>query len=784
MRAVCSCLLLICSIVACASVPPGSWSWMGAWGRPVTQVVETPSKVYYLAGGNLCSFEKATDESVALTPDHGLSDSGIDFIVPDAQGKFIAAAYSSGNIDIVYEDGRTVALPDIRESSVITDKSIEAMEIAGNRLYAATKTHGIVFDIDKRKVITYGAIGSDIKALTVSGNRIFIVDGHDLKSCDSLSDLKSGSAWTLLGETPGIIELAADGDRLLGRSSAEVFAINPDNGEATRIGYSSQRFIRESGRVMVSEGNWVGTPPNLIRLPERAAGSVVGGLDPTSALWSLSYDGIESYAYAENGWTVTKQRFRPRTFATRDIGYMIPGRDGLRLYFTNVGLSHLRPMASPEGMYTYQATTLLADGNLSDVSATGVTPDPISASYPPGRDGRAGATTRLAEDPDDASTYWLGTGNDGLYKVTDGKFIGRFDSSNSPMGEPYGSRVYEVVFDRSGNLWVGADGETPDGCIMVLPAAARRKDISMVNRDDWKVIDTDGYANGKDIRIFLCSRSDVAFIFSDEQENCFLAYSTSGTPDNFNDDSRRLWKDVLDTDGKSFHPVHISSIAEDREGRVWIGTSEGVMVIDNPADALEEQLRVRRLKISHDDGTGLADYLAGTDLVLDISVDGADRKWLATQGSGLYLVNSEGNKVLRHFTESNSPMMSNTVNAVHASAPDNSVYIATPEGVLRYGGDASVPQAGFGNMRVFPNPVTPGYGGIVTVDGLTDGALVKIADSSGRVLWQGRAEGGLITWNLCGSSGRRVPSGIYFIMASPRDGASGKGAVGKLAVVN
>lgn len=95
-----------------------------------------------------------------------------------------------------------------------------------------------------------------------------------------------------------------------------------------------------------------------------------------------------------------------------------------------------------------------------------------------------------------------------------------------------------------------------------------------------------------------------------------------------------------------------------------------------------------------------------------------------------------------------------------------------------------VPSDSFSSVRVYPNPVTPEYGGIVTVDGLMDGSLVKIADSSGAVVWQGRAEGGMITWNIENSAGRRVRSGVYYVLASSNAGGSSKGAVAKIMVIN
>lgn len=783
--AVLSLLATLFWVSVTAGTPVGSWRIYPSFGRPACQVVETDKKVYYVAGGGLFSYDKSTFESIGLTVDHGLSDYYVDFIATDSDDSFLAIIYSGGNIDLLSDDGSVINLPDIKESTSIIDKKVNDIEIVGDRMFVAANFGVVEFDIKKRRVVTYGNYGVLVSAVTVSDGNIYIISEDSLKSVQSGTNLRNIDIWQSVCAAPGVIELAPYGDgKLIGRTDKKAYIFDIATGSSVELMNCMHRFIRNGDKVMINEGNWVGESDALVSLPEKCRYGIVGTADPHLSLWSLSDAGIEGYKRSNNEWQIATQQFRPYAFASNDIGYIIPGTDLSRLYFTNVGLSHYRIKDNDDGIFTYQATSLLSNGEISDVSAYEVMAGNFAAQFLPAQSGHAAATTRLAEDPDNPDTYWLGTGNDGLYKVTAGKYSGRYDCHNSPMGEPYGSRVYEVSFDRSGNMWVGADGKTPTSGIMVLPAAKRRGAISAVSQNDWIVIDTDGFVNEKDIRIFHCKHSDMVFIFSEGNENCFVAYSTAGTPDIFSDDSRRLWKDLIDNDGMPFHPVHFSAIAEDHDGRVWIGTSEGVIEIANPESALTDDFRVRRLKVSHNDGTNLADYLVGTDLVLDIAVDGANRKWLATESSGVYLTDVTGSSIINHFTADNSPLPSQRVNAVQVMSDGNSVFFATDSGVLEYGSDAAEAAPDLSSIRVYPNPVTPDYGGDVTIDRLTDGALVKIADSGGSVIWQKKAEGGMLTWNICDSSGRRVRSGIYFVIVSVGNGEGSGAATAKIAVVN
>ncbi len=88
----------------------------------------------------------------------------------------------------------------------------------------------------------------------------------------------------------------------------------------------------------------------------------------------------------------------------------------------------------------------------------------------------------------------------------------------------------------------------------------------------------------------------------------------------------------------------------------------------------------------------------------------------------------------------------------------------------------------YGDIVAYPNPVRPDYSGDITIKGLMDNSLVKIADSNGNVVMQKRSEGGMVTWDGCNQSGRQVRSGVYYVFASQNsDGNSG--AVTKIVII-
>jgi hypothetical protein len=148
----------------------------------------------------------------------------------------------------------------------------------------------------------------------------------------------------------------------------------------------------------------------------------------------------------------------------------------------------------------------------------------------------------------------------------------------------------------------------------------------------------------------------------------------------------------------------------------------------------------------------------------------------------LFLVSADGSVVIDRFNATNSPLASNTIYRVCCNPNSNSVYVTTPAGLYEYFSDSSPAASSYSDILAFPNPVRPDYGGDVTITGLMEGSLVKIADASGNVIRQLKSTGGMVTWDCRDESGEQVKSGVYLVLCSQSSG-SGKAAVTKIAVI-
>ena len=112
--------------------------------------------------------------------------------------------------------------------------------------------------------------------------------------------------------------------------------------------------------------------------------------------------------------------------------------------------------------------------------------------------------------------------------------------------------------------------------------------------------------------------------------------------------------------------------------------------------------------------------------------------------------------------------------------------ISTDKGLAElYLSAASSDESGKNNVKSYPNPVRPDYYGYVTISGLADNALVKIVDAAGNLIKElGFAAVGETTWDVTNLNMKRVPTGVYYVLASGGPDQNAFSSVSKILVVN
>src|SRR5690606_22239667 len=172
--------------------------------------------------------------------------------------------------------------------------------------------------------------------------------------------------------------------------------------------------------------------------------------------------------------------------------------------------------------------------------------------------------------------------------------------------------------------------------------------------------------------------------------------------------------------------MDIFSLAEDHDDQIRVATGKGVAVFYNPDAVFENSnFDAQQILIEQD---GNVQILLETESVSAILVDGANRKWLGTQTSGLYLVSADGTEQIAHFTAANSPLPSDNIISLAMDGTTGELFIGTDQGIVSYRGDATTGSLTAECISVFPNPVRETFTGPVAITGLVRGSDVRITD--------------------------------------------------------
>jgi hypothetical protein len=108
--------------------------------------------------------------------------------------------------------------------------------------------------------------------------------------------------------------------------------------------------------------------------------------------------------------------------------------------------------------------------------------------------------------------------------------------------------------------------------------------------------------------------------------------------------------------------------------------------------------------------------------------------------------------------------------------------MGTPNGLVAFQGNAYAPLDNLEEVEVYPNPIRPGYTGLLTIRGLQADCVLKITDIVGNAVFETAATGGSVQWDLHSFAGNRVRSGVYLIFVTTNDGL--ESTVKKVMIIN
>lgn len=361
---------------------------------------------------------------------------------------------------------------------------------------------------------------------------------------------------------------------------------------------------------------------------------------------------------------------------------------------------------------------------------------------------------RVGINPSNENEVYIGSYDAGMLKIENDIPSVLYNPTNSAIEAIANTNdvwINGLVFDKSGNLWM--NNSQVDNAI--------------------KVLKTDGTWQSFSTQSIIGNPKNTTYGRMSIDKN---GTKWTGTINNglvgFNEKGNVFKKITVGADTGNLPNEDVRVAAVDNNNQLWIGTSKGLRVLSNVTSFLtEDKLTTKPIIILEDN---LAQELMYEQFITDIVVDGANNKWIGTTDSGVFLVSPNGQETKYHFTITNSPLPSNSINDIEINNITGEVFIATTKGMISFKGTATSANEDLNNVYVYPNPVRPDFEGTVKIAGLLNKATVKITDIEGNLVYETTSEGGTIEWDTTAFGKHKVASGVYMIFVSASDGIETK----------
>ena len=708
-------------------------------------LVKTESKVFCATSNSLFSVDLGDNEIERLSKVNGLNDIGISRIGYDAIEKKVIITYTNSNIDL-YDGNNTINISDFKRKNILGDKTIYNIFTYNSLAYLSTGIGIVVVDEKKHEIkdsYIIGAGGNYVKVngVTTDGTLLYAATAGGLKRAPlnstnladyriwqninifgtgNISDVLQLNNTMIVSKNDSLYSFKNNVSTFLYRDAFPIISCRVAEGKLiichrTNAGSSKVVVLNENGMVEKTIAQ-----PGIISFPKQAL--LVNG-----NVWTADFFGGLSKNTA--------------TGFERYIPNGPPGTVSGDIAILNNVLWAGSGEVNSSWNYQYNRNGILRfkEDNWKTYNQFNGYPQLDSALD----------FITIAIDPKD-ETLWGGSYGGGLTHITaDDKLkIFKQNSSLQPAsGDPTSYRVSGLAFDTDNNLWISNYGAANN-------INVRKADGSF-----------------KSFRIpFFLTENAVSQIITDDNNykwiispkgNGLICLNSGNSIDATNDDQ---WKYFRNGVGQGNLPNNeILSIAKDKQGVIWVGTTNGIGIIDCGADVFSPQGCNAILPVVQTDQ--FAGYLFQGEAVQAIVVDGANRKWIGTK-NGVWLISPDGDKTILRFTEDNSPLPSNDVKKIAIDGKTGEVFFATFKGICSYRGTATDGNISNQNVLVFPNPVPAGYTGAIAIKGLAENAFVKITELNGRLVYQTRSLGGQAVWNGQDLNKRKVNTGVYLVLVT------------------
>ena len=713
-------LLFLPLFINAQDVPIGYWKDYQSY-TSASYIAEADNKIYCVTNGGLFYINKEDNTVNRMSKVTGLSDIGINQIAYDQDSRITIITYENCNIDLI-KNNQIINISDIKRKEIIGNKLINNIIIKEKIAYLSCTFGLVLLDLENEEIKDTYKIGQNgnfegINSCAFNSSNIFVASEGGVYYADkNSSSLFDFNSWML------------DTNRT--ENYQNIFAIEDSiwvgNGNSF---YNNNSLFQTNNDTILKYNNLLLSADTILNNQLEDINFIYK--DSEGYLW-VADDNNGLLKFTNSKY---QESFRPEGPIRNEI-YSLEYEDNT-LYMchgghSNFGLNSL----IDDGVSFKNTTDTWINNNRSEIG---------------------GARDILEVAVKDGYTFYASWYH-GISKMKDEDFIEKYgyNNTNGVLDTVYYSnnriRISDIKFDDHGNLW-GLSSEV-NHPLFVKTKNDEWFSFSM-NQNKIGLFFDDLIIDQFNQKWGVIGRSGGLFVYDDNNT--------------ISDPSDDQYKTIKNTVGQGNLPsMAVYSIAEDLDGEVWVGTDKGIGVFYNPSAIFSgNNFDAQQILITEGE---YGQYLLSEEKIKCITIDGANRKWIGTEKSGVFLISDDGMEEILHFTTNNSPLFSDDIYDITINPTSGEVFIGTGKGLISYRSDATNGATTQSTTKVFPNPVRETYNGIISISGLVAGANIKITDIDGNLVFEDFAKGGQASWNGKNKNGDRVSTGVYIVFSTDING--------------
>lgn len=731
-----------------AQVGIGQWETFQTYGNG-TSVAINGTQVFCGTQEGLYSYNYSSNEFAEFTKPSGYVGLGVTAVGYSPKSNTTIVAYDDANLDLL-KNGEIVNLPQIKNYSLTGDKKIYNITIAGDSAILSCGFGVVVVDI-KQEIIKTDVKFSDDLAFAgevcydaaIMGGYYYFATSQGVYKVLYTSNIKDLSNWNLVSGLPaGSYNTLATHNGTLYLNYSNYLTNSLDNSDTLYTYNGVSAAVYQPGWLVrindiVSNNGYLGLlAPEEARIMDWNGvlqTSIPTGcftrsqkmdIDPTGKAWialtgsgMISHDGTNcdihylDGPFSKNVWDMQ--------IVNGDI-WVATG--GVNINWGNVYIADKMYYRRNGDWKWYNIPDMGYYLNHTDIHT-------------------------LAVDPGNAGHVYAGAWGTGLYEGQNygqNSFQYLYPEVDSAASIPQlNYKVGGMAFDEDMNLWFS--NSNTDQQLKVKRSNGTWGSISLTQTSSSNTVGKVAVDQRGQVWVAVHGKGIVVYDIETGQQRLLSSTFNNG----------------------DLPQLTVRALECDLDGQMWVGTHDGIRVF-SPSQVFGS-VNINGQKIVIKDENGINELLLKETIINDIETDGANRKWIATMGTGVRLVSSDGREIIHSFTAENSPLLSNNVNCVAIDDQSGEVCFGTDKGIVCFRSDATAASDNFGNVYAYPNPVKPEYNGPIAITGMANNSAVKITDIAGNLVFETTSEGGQAIWNGLTYEGKRPSTGVYLVFCANED---------------